>query len=136
MHRVGRRETRASALLLVFFAGCGGASDAPETGGVSGHVTLDGKPLPGAMIVFQPEGGRPSNGRTDDEGYYELTYSRSQSGAMVGKHTVRITTYVEADDEGNGAVEEKVPAKYNAKSELTKDVAAGDQDIDFDLKSR
>jgi len=124
------------AVLFLSLAGCGGVSDAPETGDVQGYVKLDGQPMPGAKVIFQPTEGRPSNGRTDQEGYYELTYSRSQSGAKVGTHKVSITTFIEADDEGNPGVEEKIPEKYNSKTELTKEVEAGDNEINFDLTSK
>jgi hypothetical protein len=125
-----------TTVLWLSLAGCGGVSDAPETGDVSGYVKLDGQPVSGATVIFQPTEGRPSNGRTDDEGYYELTYSRSQSGAKLGSHQVRITTFIEADDEGTPGVEEKIPVKYNAKTELTKEVEAGDNEINFDLTSK
>jgi hypothetical protein len=124
-----------ATLCSLFLFGCGGVSDAPETGDVSGYVKLDGQPVPGATVIFQPTEGRPSNGRTDAEGHYELTYSRNQSGAKVGTHRVQITTY-EAGDEETPAVEEKIPEKYNTNTELTKEVKAGDNEIDFDLASK
>jgi hypothetical protein len=119
----------------VALAGCGSVGDAPETGEVSGYVKLDGQPLPGAFVVFQPQEGRPSNGQTNEEGFYELTYSRDLSGAKVGPHLVRITTEVEGE-EGIPCVTEKLPQKYNAKSELKETVEAGDNKIDFDLTSK
>jgi hypothetical protein len=120
----------APALLVCL--GCGGG----DVGYVEGTVTMDGAPLPDAIVTFQPEGGRPSSGRTDENGYYELIYTRGKKGAIPGKHTVTISTLQEGDpDAGGESVPEKVPAKYNTDTELTADVKAGRNDFDFDLSS-
>lgn len=125
------------AALMLFCVGCGG-----DMGRVSGTITLDGKPLPDAIITFYPqggEGGRASAGRTDAEGNYELTYSRSEKGAKVGEHLVTITTAVDGGDYSEGGGEsinkELVPTKYNAKSELKEQVVAGSNTINFELDS-
>src|SRR5688572_11184430 len=73
-------------LLLAACAGCG--SDAPEIVRVSGTVTRGGKPVPGLIVHFQPEGGRPSWGQTDAQGHYDLDYDPDHRGAKVGKHKV------------------------------------------------
>ena len=125
--------TAASALLAA--AGCN--SDAPEVAPVEGTVTLDGQPIEGAMVRFSPvAGGRPSAGRTDSDGWYELVYSREMNGALPGEHVVRISTYVEGDPEsGDEGVPERIPAKYNLDSELKREVKADDNVIDFKLDS-
>lgn len=128
------RSLGAFAACVVLW-GCGGPADVPDLGEVSGYVKLDGQPVQGAKVTFQPETGRPSTAFTDAEGNYELAYSRGESGAKVGKHTVRISTLVVADDEQPG-VPEKIPEQYNKKTELTKDVEGGDNEINFDLKSK
>ena len=81
-----------SAALL---AGCGGG---PDIAPVSGRVTMDGKPLPNVYVTFQPNpgpdvenAGRGSVGVTDDDGRFTLEYEGGRSGAVVGKHIVRIT---------------------------------------------
>jgi hypothetical protein len=122
---------------LVAAPGCGGSGSTTEK--VHGKVTLDGAPLPDAGIEFQPTSGRPSAARTDANGEYKLEYSASQSGAMKGQHTVRISTGGERPDPATGQMKkfpEKVPAKYNVKSELKKEVKAGDNALDFDLQSK
>lgn len=112
--------------------GCGGG----DVGYVGGTVTMDGAPLPDALVTFQPEGGRPSYGRTDQSGRYELIYTRDEKGAVPGKHTVSISTLQEGDpDEGTESVPEKVPAKYNTNTELTREVEPGPNEFDFDLSS-
>jgi len=133
----------ALALVTLFIAGCGGGSDV-DLAQVEGTVTLDGKPLAGVNLEFTPageSGGSPSysSGPTDANGHYKLMYTFDKPGAMVGKHTVRITTAApegEDDEEDDETViEEKLPARYNAKTELTADVQPGSNTIDFDLKS-
>ena len=125
----------AAPVIGVLLAGCGDRGDAPELGDVSGYVRLDGQPLSAARVIFQPEGGRPSIGLTDDEGYYELSYSRGETGAKVGRHVVRISTFVEADDEQPG-VPEQVPDRFDERSELVREIASGGNEIDFELTSK
>ena len=43
------------AIALVAVVGCS-RSDRPAIGSVSGTVTLDGVPLPAALVVFTPDG--------------------------------------------------------------------------------
>lgn len=120
-------------LCLAAISGCGGKSG-PQLARVSGKVTLGGQPLAKAAVEFIPEKGRPATGVTDDDGYYELQYTESDRGAMLGNHTVRIRTYREADeDAGTPEVPEKVPMKYNVNSELTRDVKEGKNEFNFEL---
>ena len=44
----------AFSLICVLAIGCG--SGGPTLGTVTGQVTLDGKPLPNALVTFMPEG--------------------------------------------------------------------------------
>ena len=117
--------------------GCGGPSDQPDLGSVSGTVTLDGKPLANATVMFQPEQGRPSYGVTDDDGYYELRYTANTDGAVVGKHVVSITTYEDPEEEGQKPTPEKVPVDYNENAaenpEMNVEVKSGSQTFDFNL---
>ncbi|WP_166828300.1 carboxypeptidase-like regulatory domain-containing protein [Thalassoroseus pseudoceratinae] len=129
-------------LAVCGLTGCGGGSDdMPDVGQVTGVVTLDDAPLADARVYFSPtEGGRTSEAVTDAEGKYELRYMRDIMGAKVGQHSVRVTTGSPAVIGDDGKVEtpaipEKVPAKYNTESTLTKEVTAGDQEIDLPLTS-
>lgn len=118
-----------AASLLV--AGCGSGLDLVSAGGT---VTMDGSPLAGATVEFQPlaSGGSPSYGLTDEAGAYTLKFSLSETGVAIGDHTVRI--YVET--EGDNA-KQPVPARYNAQSELTAKVEkGGSKTFDFDLQSQ
>jgi hypothetical protein len=120
-------------------SGCGGGS-AENVAEVTGQVTIDGQPLSNARIQFVPvAGGSPSFGMTDAQGNYKLTYTRDVEGAIIGEHTVNISTYVEADPDREPpvtAVPEKVPARYNVKTELKKTVEDGSNTIDFPLEGK
>jgi hypothetical protein len=103
-------------------------------GTVTGTVTLDGQPLPNAIVFFQPEQGRPSSAITDSAGVYYLMYTSKIEGALVGKHIVHIRTEMDAWDE-RPAVKEFLPDRYHEKSELNADVQPGANQVDFALTS-
>jgi hypothetical protein len=82
-------------LLTACALGCGG-SGRPKLVSVTGTVTLDGKPLEGAIVAFLPDVDakakykRPSSGITDASGKFTLgTYDKTD-GAPVGKYKVGI----------------------------------------------
>jgi len=108
---------------------------------VTGHVTLDGTPLADADVTFKPEDGRasPALGKTDAKGNYRLRQDLEVPGVLTGKYVVRITTYqpgIPNIDPPVLTVQEKVPIRYNMRSELTRDVKLGDNVFDFPLDSR
>ena len=125
--------------LSIGLLGCGGASDQPELGTVSGTVTLDGEPVADAKIQFLPtEGGRPSFGTSNAEGVFTLNYNAASPGATIGPHIVTITTFKQEELKPGvpgyqPGVEERIPKKYWENSELKQVVAAGDNQIDFAL---
>ena len=122
----------------MFLIGCGGSDGSkvklPPLGTVHGVIKLDDKPLENAYVDFIPSGANPSTGQTNSSGAYTLDYGSSVKGAAIGEHAVQIKTKV-GGAVGAGTVE-KVPPKYNTKSELKATVKAGDNKIDFDLKSK
>lgn len=123
-----------------FLVGCGAKDGYAELGlvEVTGTVTLDGKPLPQAKVVFETEDKRLATGMTDAAGHYALMYDSETRGCLPGPKTVRITTGT-ADVEGGGAAEgsnvgkQMLPARFNSKSELTADVSTANKTIDFKL---
>jgi hypothetical protein len=68
---------------------------------VTGRVAYKGRPVPSTYVTFQPEdeGKRASHGLTDDDGNFMLTYSRSEVGAVPGRHTVFLRYRVSAEEE-------------------------------------
>jgi hypothetical protein len=133
--------------LVVAAAGCGHGRRA----GISGTVTLDGHDLPMGSILFQPIEGTagPNAGATIVDGYYEVPID---NGPFGGVYRVEIRAnrktgkLVKARDiPGLGApkssetmveeVVEAVPARYNKRSSLRREVQAGHNVLDFDLSS-
>lgn len=124
------------SLFVLSVTGCGGPTY--DTGLVSGTITLDGAPLASARIQFQPESGSPSSGYTDSDGKYELKYTRDTMGAEPGMHEVSISTFVEGNPFSKIPTEtipERVPTKYNKKTELTAEVVKGKNTHDFALST-
>ena len=117
-----------AAACLMTVSGCG--SQAVEFAPVAGVVTLDGSPLPGAHVSFQPRGktenpGPGSVGIADSTGRYELQTPRGAVGAVPGPHDVRISA-----PEGHAPL----PA---AQSVLTYEVPeSGTETADFKLTSK
>ena len=131
------------AVLLAI--GCG-SKYAP----VSGKVTLNGKPLSNAHVMFQPvgkpgsiESGEGSAGTTNEKGEFKLTSSSGKNGALVGTHHVSISALEAQMGErdtrpprGGPPLADKVPSRYNSKSEKTFPVPTGGSNkADFDLTS-
>ena len=115
-------------------AGCNGG---PQLGAVEGTVRLDGEAVEAASLIFQPDSGPPSMGTTDAEGHFEIMFEKGRPGAVVGQHKVRIQTYRFglSEDRTPQITPERIPAKYNRETELSREVVAGRQTIDFDLTS-
>ena len=126
------------AAVLVFL-GC--SSGGPEIAQVSGRVTMDGKPLANASVVFIPENGRPAGARTDADGRYVLNFTEGRRGAIPGKNSVRITTQRETEKDENGKTvvsgsPETIPMEYNAASTLEFAVEPKKKNVaNFELKS-
>jgi hypothetical protein len=129
--------------LLLFATGCGGYSVAP----VSGRVTLAGKPLANATIIFSPiseekNPGPGSQAKTDRDGKFTLKLmTADRNGAIVGKHKVTITAYEGDDGEVSSSAPDKnvfrkplVGDEFNANSKLTFDVpSAGTTEANFEV---
>jgi hypothetical protein len=95
--RIARLIPVVAAGVLLAGPGCGG--DRPKYVKVSGIVKLDGKPYKNALVSFQPLGtpdnpnpGHGSAGLTDEDGRFKLVTDDGYTGAVVGKHRVRIQT--------------------------------------------
>lgn len=122
---------------LLWAIGCG-----PRVAPVSGIVTLDGDPLPGATITFEPLSGEPgqeSTGRTDESGSFALArISNGKPGALVGEHRVHITTISteEYQDERSRMPKDRVPTHYQDGSLKWEVPANGSETANFDLISR
>ncbi|MCH9654416.1 MAG: hypothetical protein K0U86_05560 [Planctomycetes bacterium] len=128
-------------LLLCSLPGCmgNGGEPTPDLGEVTGTITLDGTPLSKANVTFQPAAvgdkgrSRASSAITSADGQFKLAYNSDTSGASIGKHKVIISKMSDNPEEAGLQL---VPTKYNDATELTADVVAGENTINFDLKSK
>ena len=128
------------------FAGC--ARPSANIVPVSGKVTLDGQPLVGANITFQPitdkaataNSASGSFAKTDAEGKFTLELiTPEQPGALVGKHRVTIATAVfaeAADDDLKLAEPEKVPARYTDGSYELEVPAGGTDQANIEIVTK
>ncbi len=83
--------TRCAALFLVVaFVGCGDSG--PTIVPVTGTLTYKGHPVANTYIFFMlaDGSGRPSQGPTDADGRFKLSYTNEKDGVVVGKHKVWI----------------------------------------------
>ena len=112
-----------------------GRGNLPPLGGVSGTVTVDGKPLANATVRFIPlddaghaerKGASVAMGLTDDNGHYRLFYVKDTTGAAVGQNRVEIEA---KDTVGH----ERVRRDFNVQSTLQREVKSGSQEIDIDV---
>jgi hypothetical protein len=135
-----------AGLAAVAAAGCSGQKLRDGFAEVHGTVTLDKAPLADAQVEIVTEKGT-SYGRTDSSGRYVAEYSRSLKGAAAGPATVKIRTSIVYPGEDTSALkvdpktgdfkkEEKLPAKYNTKSELKIEIKENGGPYDFDLTGK
>jgi hypothetical protein len=132
-------------------AGCASRSRPYDTAAVSGRITLDGKPLAGARVIFYPIhdpasgplSGPEAYGTTDADGRYTLATAFKEEGATVGPNRVTVST-VKYEQNPNDpesikvAVRERIPNKYFTERGMLKfEVPSkGSQSADFDLTSK
>jgi hypothetical protein len=118
---------------------------------VSGVVTLDGKPVPGATVTFQPRAtsndvaGPGSTAQCDTDGSFQLRTIRGDAGAVVGLHKVAIfPSYSRSPAEGSAGADSdtrvlagpSIPDRYNFRSTLSFEVpVGGTTSADFPLTS-
>ncbi len=132
------------ALICALSQGCGGGEAPPELFPVTGKVTYQGKPVPGAKIMFfldakenlkKPSPERPY-GEADADGNYELTWGEGE-GAPEGKYKVSITALQPYGPEDDTELKPPslIPDKYQSptSSGLTAVVKDGDNVLNFEL---
>lgn len=106
---------------------------------VSGKVTLDGQPVPGASILFTPKGngksaitGEFSMATTDQEGRFTLKAASGTDGAIIDVHEVAIFPGRGGDDSEptvRPVNPVRIPRKYHDGKALTFQVPSGGTDV-------
>lgn len=105
-------------------------SDQPPLGRVFGKVTLDGEPLAGVIVNFQPESGRVATAETDAQGNYDLIYIYGTNGTKVGKNTVSFRW----PDGVEG--KKPLPKKYTGVTKEVVEVKSGRNTLNWELTSK
>jgi hypothetical protein len=132
---INRCVTRCAALIAValtpVYLGCGPEPQVDKSRTtVSGHVTFDGKPLPGGSITFSsPTTGTGTTMMIGGGGYVT-------NRVPIGQNIVTVET--ESLQFGNAKDYVRIPAEYSdpSKSGLEVDIKAGvNENVDFALKS-
>jgi len=141
------------AMMVLSLAGCNSGPAGPTLVPVEGVVTLDDKPLSGAVLLFQPQGntaGQGGTARTDAAGKFALTsFDLKDKGAAAGTYRVTISKKVKPDgsdfqpspdeDPMLAAYKEVLPPQYtdDAQTTLSADVPAeGAKNLEFKLSSK
>jgi len=96
--------------VLLALAGCN-KGDYPEMAKVTGIVTYKGKPVPNMMVNFMPTAGRPSWGKTDANGRFEMVFDSDYKGAEIGHHKVYFTPPATTIDMGKSKTSSKAIAE-------------------------
>lgn len=131
------------AILFTTLSGCGDGG--PELASVKGVVTVDGQPVPNAILTFVPQEGSPSYGQTASDGSYELMFTDIKRGAMLGQHQVSIEGQRLSKDElaemkaqGMDVPDRivEIPKAYRRPGALTAEVKRGSNAIDFHLEAK
>lgn len=113
-----------------------------------GTVTLDGKPLADATVVFLAREGesRQTSGTTDDTGQFSLATGSGNEGAIPGEYDVLITKFVMPDGSPvppdvppmDVGATEALPPHYSSPSAMTLSATVPESggDVVFDLLSK
>jgi hypothetical protein len=136
---------------LAFFSGCGGADDGRVS--ISGTVTLDEKPVEGAMIAFIGGGGGAlATASTDKDGKFQTRVALGTNQVTVSKEDASAAaqaapkseedTLMGTDAQYKEQLKSKpkslVPAKYSNPdtSGLQFEIVAGMQPMKIPLSSK
>jgi len=144
------------ACLAAAMFGCG--ESGPKLVPVSGTVTINGKPLEGAEVVFSPDDsnndGQPATDLTGPDGNYKAM-TRGRSGVVPGKYKVVITkvttpptktseafkddpfmAQLSAQDPATPTAKNNDPSSGKIQADFERDVPAEGGIQDFDVKAK
>lgn len=124
----------AVLISVVLIGGCGEGGGGVPLVPVTGKVVQGGQPVTGADVMFMPQGGAPSSGKTGADGRFELTFNDGRPGAIAGKHHVLIS--IPGPETPAPTGEEEAPVEATPTPEFHKDAevqAAGENDFTFEI---
>jgi hypothetical protein len=126
--------------VVIIFSGCQG-----EIVPVSGTVTLNGKPLAGAVVTFQPVATRQrgssqpeatgSVGRTDALGHYTLRLIQpDRAGAIVGDHAITISSTTAGRSDADRPKASRLPKAWSDGTKRFHVPPGGTSEANFEIK--
>ena len=152
---IARRASRyaLAPILTLAMIGCSKRYDDLPREPVAGTVTMDGLPLPEAVIQFSAAGEAaksPTPGANTEikEGQFSIP---REEGLVPGTYKVSVSHAVlkEVQPKGKGQVNtsipnrhkqlgpEQIPARYNSQTELKAEIKPGSsRDLKFELQSK
>lgn len=159
MNHPGNLAVSILVTVGIVLTGCPNSSR-PATYRVTGTVTMQGKPVDGAVITFVPTSneGQAASAITDAEGKYALTTWQAGDGARPGEYRVKVSKQEQTavdpakmvknlsiEEEQKIYVESKkprppakslVPSKYldESTSGLSHTVPKGSSTFDIEIK--
>ncbi len=148
--KIGLSWSCSPGALLVMLTcaaqGCSTSVKGPPRGAVTGTVRLDENPIADGHISFFPIKGTtgPVVGAVISSGGYAISESQ---GPVAGWNRVEISfTRKTGRSVPAGSpyppgtmvdeIVEGIPARYNSQSTLTAEIKAGENELNFDLKSK
>jgi hypothetical protein len=126
-------------LLAIVIGGIGCTTESPQQSTVRGTVTLDGAPLADGLINFVAvDLQSPTVEAKIANGSFEVAVPPGEKRVEIRapKVTGKKKVYDTPDSPTVDIVEERLPARYNAQSELQMTVVEGPQEKTFELQSR
>jgi hypothetical protein len=123
--------------LLSGVALAGGCAAAKTT--IQGEVTLDNEPLQEGLITYVPVDGKTPNAATKiKDGKYRLDANPGAMRVQINSSLVtgKRKAYDSADSPLIDVLGERVPERYNDKTELTADVKKGENVFNWKLSSK
>lgn len=136
-------QIATTLLTLLAVSGCGGDGlDHFPTAKTEGTIVCEGKPVPFAMVYFEPlqnpnsttaDVGKPGFDIADENGHFVLSTYGTEDGAVVGKHRVRV------DPPNSSRVPPgwSCPCEMNSNVDVTQvDVTEGENSFEIALKKQ
>ncbi|MDB5391569.1 MAG: hypothetical protein JWM11_7215 [Planctomycetaceae bacterium] len=130
------RNVPFALLISIGCLGCGGGTDRPKLGKITGTVTYKGKAIPEGEITFYPENGRSATGQISSGEITDVHTFDPDDGLPVGKLKVTVSAYNGPKDDMYKPPKLITPEKYNnvKTTDLSVDIEPGENSKNFELK--
>jgi hypothetical protein len=128
-----RTAYRAACLTIFFGLAVGSGCSPKNKAGVTGRVTLGGKPIENVRVIFVPERGPGAAGNTSADGGYVLHAGpRDKNWVVTGRCDV---FFIDLTDPPSPS---RFPERYSSakSSGLTAELKVGPNECNFDLEQK